>query len=154
MTSIDTTIADRTRTVAVPFMQAIQVCWTSRHCLKGHRVRRFVLMIEPRSQCEAMVEAWIEHGERASDRKVVLQRLWLPIETTTAEQLLHIDVYGHNGDGRIAAISMLKRSERTEDRLLFAQTKLLATAGFLAGAYDPPHLAIRLSHDSDRKRSG
>ena len=121
--------------------RAIQICWTSQMHQRGEAGRRtFILSLHLQSLDQAMVEAWIEHN---GSRRCVMERQPLRVDACIEDRMLHVDVMGHNGDGRIAAVSVLTDDDEHNSsmRPLYAHTSLLQQAGFNAGSYDAPRLA-------------
>ena len=97
----------------------------------------------------------IEVTIRASSDDVLL-RAWTetedgPVEVRPVQpmrgqiavhgSLLHVDIPDDNGTPRVLSLTI--DLDATEGPLLFAQSSLLAEAGFGPAAYDPPQAQVR-----------
>lgn len=111
----------------------VRVCWSS---FNGRAERRLVFSIDLESPGQAFVEACVEEQ---SQRRILLERQRMAVETSSHDRLRHIDVIGGNGDGRIAALTLLQ--DQHGERVIYAHTSLLSRAGFHAGTYDAPVLS-------------
>lgn len=142
-----------TDSTGLPMSRFLEIRWSSLSPLKpdwlgsghpeesvnNHRPRRidFVLTIQILEADHAIFEAWIELPK---GRKTILPRQPLSCETSSDETFLHIDCK-HDGK-RLLALSMTSDESTT-----YAQSDLLAEAGFRGGTFDPPRIR-RLEADS------
>ena len=123
--------------------QTFEIRWSSTQAQQGDgalRRRCFVLHIELLSQDQAAIAAWIEsaHGQ-----EFVLDRRTATALTELENGLLHIDVLEHEGNARMASLSIIASQSLQSARVLYARTELLAKAGFAVGSCDPPVLHRR-----------
>jgi hypothetical protein len=95
----------------------------------------FVLSVQPLDRGHAMVEAWLEsQGDRLRTIHPSRQHR---CQMADGSGMLHIDASDEHGEC-LAMLSLASRGDR--EQLLYAQTALLAQAGFLAGGYDAPSM--------------
>ncbi len=141
-----TVIASNPRTLSAPPARALAtrlvIAWPcSRRTTnaRDHRMLErvaFVLSAEPFDLHHATIEAWIESSDGSRALSLASQKC----RCAASERLgmLHIDVHDERGE-RLLALSLFDRSAATS-ALLYAQTPLIARAGFKAGALDVPTL--------------
>lgn len=96
----------------------------------------FTLAIDVLDDQHAMIEAWTENPDH---RGTVFHRQPVRCEITHDGRHFHLDATGDDGDRWLRlTMSVDEASEAT--RPTFAQTSLIAQAGFAAGSFDPPML--------------
>lgn len=97
-------------------------------CGDGHRTVVFVFSIQLLAEDRAIFEAWLEFPK---GRRMVLPRQPLSCVTSHDKAMLHVDC---TLDGR----RLIVLSISDDGRIAYAQSDLMAEAGFRGGTYDPP----------------
>jgi hypothetical protein len=141
---------------AAPMLgRVVHVRWTasvaSRPDLAGNGnglITRVVFNLTLRvvSGHHALLDAWVEtpDGVKALFERQPVACAWLVVD-----RLMHVDA--HLDGRRLLALSLRvpQHANRDGDVLLYAQSALLADAGFAAGSYDPPTARILAAeHDA------
>lgn len=81
----------------------------------------------------AIVACWLDTPE---GRRAVLARRRIPCRIGHDDSMVHIDAA--DDAQRVLCLTM----SRAHDRVVYARTDLLASAGFAGGCYDPPTVAL------------
>jgi len=98
----------------------------------------FTLAIDVLDEQHAMIEAWTESRDQ---RGTVFHRQLVRCDITHDGRHLHLDAtddHGHRWLRLTVPADTLAHDSREHVRPVFAQTSLLAQAGFAAGTFDPP----------------
>lgn len=96
----------------------------------------FTLAVDVLDDQHAMIEAWTESPDH---RGTVFHRQPVRCEIAHDDRFLHLDATSDDGE-RWLRLTVSVDESTDAARPVFAQTSLIAQAGFAAGSFDPPML--------------
>lgn len=94
----------------------------------GHRRIDLVFSVQLLAEDHAIFEVWLE---LPNGRRTILPRQPLPCRTMHDDSMLHVDCEHE-------AKCLISVSLHDDGHIAYAQSELLAEAGFTGGTYDPP----------------
>lgn len=94
----------------------------------SHRRIDLVFSVQLLAEDHAIFEVWLEFP---NGRRTILPRQPLPCRTMHDNSMLHVDC--EHRTKRLLSVSL-----HDDGHIAYAQSDLLAEAGFTGGAYDPP----------------